>query len=33
MNTDIMNVLIPVPTDLLLLLLLFYVFKNVQILS
>jgi len=33
MNTDIMNVLIPSPTDLLLLLLLFYIFKNVQILS
>jgi len=33
MNTDIMNVLIPVPTELLLLLLLFYVLKNEQILS
>lgn len=31
MNTDIMKVLIPSSTDLLLLLLLFHIFKNVQI--
>jgi hypothetical protein len=31
MNTVIMKVLIPSSTDLLLLLLLFYIFKNVQI--
>jgi hypothetical protein len=31
MNTDIMNVLIPSSIELLLLLLLFYIFKNVQI--